>query len=54
MKNFMRVILIRIIFIIKINSENFEKDLKKLKDENETYIERYEYLSKTWLEYFLN
>ena len=37
-----------------INSENFEKDLKKLKDENETYIERYEYLSKTWLEYFLN
>ena len=39
-----------------LNSESFENDVNKLKqkEEKETYIERYEYLSKTWLEFFSN
>ena len=38
-----------------INSENFENNLKKLKyKENDVYIERYIYLSQTWIDFFLN
>jgi hypothetical protein len=39
-----------------LKSDSFENDVNKLKqkEEKEIYIERYEYLSKTWLEFFSN
>ena len=44
------------LFAQYLKSDSFENDVNKLKqkEEKEIYIERYEYLSKTWLEFFSN